>query len=234
MLSVGVISAPRTPVYLRASIDSFIRQWDITPHVFLEPDALGDSRCHVHRNPHQLGCAFNWFEALRWMYNHTTTPYIMMCEDDIEWRHGASEQIRTLLLQHWVDTQEGRLKLADVGLISPYLSERNLYEFAPYYQWITPRIRSTWCGALCLIMPRVAAKYILEHGDKFAWYSCHRTPDKRVLHLDYAIGCMILYEMKKYIVAHNPTLILHRGDNSTFAVNNCDAARHSTSRMPAL
>lgn len=239
MLSVGIITAPRKQYYLGTSLESYFQQWDIAPHVFAEPDTpkifAHHKRVIWHQNSFQKGNVFNWIDSLKWMWENTYTTYIMMCEDDIEWRSGSGEELRSILLNGVVRIEDGDLlRFPEIGFISPYCSEKNQWELGERDVWTKPRKSQFWMGALSICMHRDVVGAFLTHLNKFFFHANWHVADGKFLHLDYAIGQVIINQLHLPIVAHNPTLVLHIGDVSTYPTNNDVLITTPACRLPAL
>jgi len=118
-----------------------------------------------------------------------------------------------------------RLPLSKVGAISAYCAKPN----RPYAKgWQLGRYgKDGVFGSLCFILPRHSVEYIVEHEDEFLINS------KKQLHLDYAVG-KTLMDAGLSIITHNPTLVLHLGDCSTYESNNKPHNKAHPARQPAL
>lgn len=223
LFETGIITAPRPSgdVYLRASLESYIHHWDNLVHVFAEPDTPTTFHPTIKswiNHPERLGTIENWWFAMEYMLMYTKADWIMLCEDDIEWRPGSSESIRSYVRN---------VKQERVGFISPYCSQHNSINPG----WAAPRmpVPESWCGALALIFPRKALELIRGKKDEFMAFT-------RGVHLDSAIGATLLkYNYK--LITHTPTLVLHIGDQSTSEPLNENIKRFNTEtshRKPAL
>lgn len=226
MISVGIITAPRPNIYLGNSLDSYFAHWDYPPHIFAEPGSptayFHRDRTIYHQNESRLGCPLNWFSALKWLYHNTDTPWIMICEDDILWRPTSSEKTRAEL---------NRIDSDTIGFVSPYCAELCMSEIAPSGWQECRQRRGGWCGALSICLPRQSAKLFMDNADLFMFKTAERTASHRILHLDYAIGEVVRH-FNKVIWTHNPTLVLHMGEESTHQSNT--GMEHHISRRPAL
>jgi len=236
MLSIGITTAPRGTVYIGQSLASYFDEWSITPFVFAEPKSpayINRSRVIEIRpkdDTPRFGCIGNWLRAIEHLYGSTNTPFIMTCEDDIDWSKGSGDKVRkliTVLLTNPLD----ELPLEKIGFISPYCSKTN----APKERgWRPPKfLKSGWCGALCMIFPRDSIKKLLSCKERFLELTIDpKFPDKGQVHLDFAIG-RFFYEQQFTIITHSPTLITHLGEVSTFEKHN-DPSFSLTTRLPNL
>lgn len=231
MFDVGIITAPREPNYLGAMLDSYFSTWKTKPHVFLEPGVnsyFNQKRVFEHHNERTLGCVANWWNAAKYMLTNTESPFVMMCEDDIEFREDAQHQITNLLK---VLTGEilnvhvqRNLPLDKVGYISPYCSLLCVNG----KDWHKPNLRKGGqCGALCMIFPRASLRRLIEA-------ETHFNSKAKGLHLDYAIGDTLVKHLDLVALTHAPTLVLHIGDVSTTETNNKPANKLHDARQPAL
>lgn len=227
MLSVGIITAPRTPMYIGNSLTSYFEQSVIRPFVFAEPSTpsfLNEYRVDRHDNPEQLGCVKNWFNAAKSLLRNCDDPFIMICEDDILWRDGAFDSLMNLLKCLTGEIPVRWPLPSDIGFVS-------LYRAAPYADkasgWQPVKLRSCgWLGALCTVFHRSMLEQYVANEAQFYESS-------RGIHLDYAIGA-IASSMGKTILAHSPSFIQHLGDVSTSASNNVSYNRLSRFREAAL
>lgn len=239
LLSVGIIAAPRPICYLGPSLDSYFIHWDVPPHIFAEPETATNfhnySRVIWHQNTYRKTACCNWADTLKWLWENTDSEYLMICEDDIEWRPDSSVELRSILMNGGVTTEDKDIyDLSKVGFISPYCSERNQWELGARDVWTTPRKGRNWMGALTICMHRKIAERFLNHLSEFFYYAICRAKEPRYLHLDHAIGRVVVDVLKLPIITRNPTFVLHLGEYSTFECNNTSTTTHQTNRMPAL
>lgn len=234
MFDTAIITAPRKIGYLSLMLDSFFETWPQMPrpHVFAEP-VLGEyshrsfyneERVHLHMNDATLGVVHNWLSAAHWLLANGEQPFIMMCEDDIEFQPQASEKILNLLVMSaGVNCAAKRFLNEKIGVISPYCAEI----CADGRDWHKPNLRKGgWCGALCTIYSRAMLENLLAAEDVFHTFAQGK-------HLDYAIGATVTKHLGLSVFTHAPTLVLHMGEYSTTASNNTDVNRYHESRMPA-
>lgn len=227
MLSVGIITSPRNPMYLGDSLESYVRECPIKPHVFAEPftpSFLNESRVFRHDNSTQLGCVKNWLNAAKGLIAETDSDFIMICEDDILWREGAYTSLKNLL-----KCLTGEIPVAwplpsDVGMISLYRAE----PYAVKEQgWQPIKMRACgWLGTLCTVWYRPMLEALLREEQFFMEVS-------QGIHLDHAVGATVM-KLNKMIIAHSPTLIEHIGDISTNPRNNVPVNKLSRFREAAL
>lgn len=204
MLSINIITAPRNPCYLSLSLDSYFRHWDIKPNIIAEPRVKYfryRRYCNVLAHDEHLGIVHNWLKAAE-IGLLSNEPFIMICEDDIEWRDQSSYKIRSLLLDELNDTV--------FGFISPYCSTRNSREYVRD-DWHEARLNNPWCGALCTIFRRSSLELLLKYRTEFIKLTEY---EGRHINLDTALG--EFYKRRDFpILTHTPTLILHLGEVST-------------------
>lgn len=209
-VSVGIISAPREVQYLGHMLDSFFTNFDeIKPHVFQEPGCksfYNSTRTIIHQNEKKLGIIANWIQALQFLIN-LNTPWIMICEDDIEFVKYAHE----IMIDKMVDVLLSKEKR--IGFLSPYCSKVNA---RPDYLWDWSEIANKkigLCGTLCLCIPRTSAFYFLRQIQDFYRLA-------KDIHLDFAIG-ETFQLCGLHTLVHTPTLIHHLGvkHSTLFAPN---------------
>lgn len=231
MIETAIITAPREHNYLSNMLDSYFSTWEYKPHVFHEPGVqqyFNQSKVTEHHNERTLGCVGNWWSAARWMVDNTESPFVMMCEDDIEFREESREKILNLLKILKGDIRneavEKNLPLNKIGFISPYCAKL----CSDGDKWHKPNVkRHGWCGALCLIFPRRSLKALIEAEEHFLVKS------KGGL-LDYGIGETVIKHLELVALTHKPTLVLHIGEESTVESNNKPENRIHDARQPAL
>ena len=200
MYDIRVITSPRP--YIGATIDSLLTSFGRRISVYAEPGCETFQHanwCDVYTNPTKLGICGNWFNALR--SKPITTPYVMMCEDDIEVRPGAAELIHSFLMT----------APKNLGFFSPYCAERNR-PVKPGFQEARMPAKHAWCGCLCMLIPKKVAEYLIEVSDTVIKLAQNK-------HLDAAIGEFLL-STRHTIWTYTPTLIMHTGEVSTDAGNN--------------
>ena len=148
--AVGVITAPRKPATLDTTLAS-LRSGGFSQeiHVFAEPKTLRAGwsfpSTRLHQNPQRLGLYPNWLNAARWLLTHTDKPWILLCEDDVEFSLCAAAAL-------W----HGLTTLEKVGYISLYTSVRSveLAEAPLHPGWAPINLgRLNW-GALAYGFPR--------------------------------------------------------------------------------
>jgi hypothetical protein len=170
MFSIGITTAPRDTSYMGLSLQSYYDEWDVNPHVFTEPNSpkyLGRSLVFEHLNDRTYGCVENWWKMANWLYDETDTPYIMTCEDDIEWSKGSGERTRKLM--EILLNGYKALSLEKIGFISPYCA---MYNAPKDKGWRPARyLKSGWCGCLCMIFPRASLAKVLKDKDRFIKYA---------------------------------------------------------------
>lgn len=234
LLSVGIIAAPRSVMYLSQSLESYFHEWQISPCVFAEPGTpsfMYECRVTRYDNTQRLGGVRNWLRAAKYLIANSDSPFIMICEDDILWTEGAADKIVGLLnfFVGKVDLLVKPPELSTVGLISPYCAKINEPEDRG---WRHPRIRSTgFCGALCTIYPRRSLEDILQASDYLLEQAIGKTGE--VYLLDYAIGRTVQH-LNKVFYTHKPTLVQHLGEVSTFPQNNTAAAAEHKTRQQSI
>jgi len=226
MIAAGIITAPRPNGvnYITPMLESFLTEWDIVPFVFAEPQTppfLYKDRVFYQQNHEKLGIICNWLSAAKQMLVSTNKPWIMLCEDDIQFMQGCSREVRKLILN--LDTKP--------GFISPYCSKHNSY-ILQKGNWHKPLIPNdtSWCGACCLLFPREHLDLIVNTHEANFMLAAHGATSKPI-HLDYAIGHVLTF-CKKDLLTHTPTLVDHIGEISTTEVNNKEGQTPGDTRTP--
>jgi hypothetical protein len=173
-------------------------------HVFAEPEALGElersalaaARAIAHDNTSKRGCFGNWKSALEWLIVHTSTPWVMILQDDAIWSLGSSE----MLLVQMRKRQDPR-----TGIISPYTSPAVVKkDFVD--GWNECRAGWDFWGALAFCMKRVAAEELLRHPR----FMKHAQP----LQVDAVVAASML-DLGRPSFVHVPSLVDHIGNTST-------------------
>ena len=240
MIQAGIITAPRPSghAYLAQTVTEMRRFWDLKPHIFAEPDSLsGGLKAHYHHNEHTKGCVENWYDALRFLVTTAPKPWIMLCEDDIQFTlpsggPSAAYMLRSLALDGSLTTNEGLLKQTDISFVSPYCSKYNCHaELVMQHTWAEAKMNKGWCGALCIFMPIAFARFLTSDKQAFMDYSAEKTTSGLPTHLDYAIG-RTGQEYGETIVTHMPSLVRHTGTVSTRAGVN-EQVTDNPAREPA-
>lgn len=232
MLETAIITAPREHNYLSTMLDSYFQTWEHKPHVFHEPnvsDYFNQSKVIEHHNEQTLGCVGNWWNAAQYMLANTESPFVMMCEDDIEFSEPSRTKILNLLKvltgEIHNEAVQRNLPIEKIGFISPYCAKL----CANGELWHKPSLKKHgWCGALCLIFPRRTLRLLVDNCEEV-----FNVKSKGGL-LDYAIGETCVKHLELVILTHKPTLVLHIGEESTYPSNNKPENKIHDARQPAL
>lgn len=214
MIPVAMITAPRRTNYISLTLESLFDSGYTNVTVFEEPGTQTyrhNTRCSRVRHDERKGCVRNWLSALEYMCAKHNSP-IIICEDDFQIVGHFDLESLTKIYQSW-------------GFISPYCSKVNANKTG----WGPPKKSNRWCGALFMCLSVPAQEMILDNIDLFLWHAAYQADEPK--HLDYAIGQMLLNFMN---YCHNPSLIHHIGDESTFQKNNCIKGLTLAARQPAL
>jgi Nif11 domain len=195
-LAIAVITAPRTPPTLESTLVG-LREGGFTQtiHVFAEPNSLPDGWCfpgvQFHQNSERLGLYPNWLNAARWLLSHTDRPYLLLCEDDVEFCTAAAAGL-------W----HGLTTLARIGYISLYTPVRSveLADIPIRPGWAKLNLgRLNW-GALVYAFPRhVLAKIV----------RCEEEPEREATDSYVAEH---IRRLKLICWHHLPSLARHTGD----------------------
>ncbi|MGE0606569.1 MAG: glycosyltransferase [Pirellulales bacterium] len=130
--------------------------FDQTIYIGAEPGSVAAKwkapGVQVRRHQRRLGCYPNWLFVARWLLAETDAPYLLICEDDVEFCDGAAAGV-------W----HGLKTLGDVGYVSLYTPVRNV-ELAGVQAnpgWHALNLGDSSWGALTYAFPReVLAKIV--------------------------------------------------------------------------
>ncbi len=167
-LAIAMIAAPRSRPTVDRSLAS-LRRGGFTQsiEVFAEPgtDVAPASGVIIHENPSRLGGWQNWRQSATWLLENSTSPFSMVCEDDIELAEDAA-----LGLQHAIDT----LPHDRWGFASLYTPRWNLRNHSPVDGWQAVDLRQGGWGSLTYCFTRESLESLLRctelqanapHGD---------------------------------------------------------------------
>jgi hypothetical protein len=162
MIAVGIITAPRARPTLAQSFQSYEAAGFRGPtHVFAEPgskDIPMAANVRVHRNPERRGNFRNWTRALEQLLM-VSEPWLMVCEDDIQWARGAADVLQNELVFERSD-RAGALSLYLPIRMSRVLEQQRGGLLAPGWYGLNLG-RKTW-GAQCLVFHRSWAESLLQ------------------------------------------------------------------------
>lgn len=233
MLDIAVITAPRAKNYLPSTLASIKDSWDIDPWVCGEIGTkIPENVSEFILNPGPRGIFYNWFFAAENLLEVSDEPYIMICEDDIQFTTSASYHIRRVLQMRRV----AGLKKERIGCYSPYCSQTNepKMPFENHFDWVIPYIpRHYWAGNLCMIFPREFLAKMVDAKDQIESFAKEQSPTGGPDHVDYAIGKYIIDVAKSEIITHSPSLIKHIGEVSCNPSNDTHVNRNNPVRKGA-
>lgn len=203
MIAVGIITAPRGKPTLAQSFHSYeAAGFQYLTHVFAEPgsqDVPMTANVRVHRNAQRKGNFRNWVWALGQLLM-VNEPWIMICEDDIQWASGAASMLVNDLT-HWVHWD-------NVGAISLYLPIHMSKVLEQTYGaplargWYKLNLgRKTW-GAQCMVFHRSWAEALLQDTallefladpkwDKNVDHLVAQTLERRGRSIMYRVPCLV-------------------------------------------
>lgn len=196
MFDLAIIHAPRRVDYISATLENLFTEFPgIKPHVFCEPGSewfVNGYRVIKHVNKVQYGPFFNWLKAIL-TFRKSENPWLIICEDDIEWKKGSGELFREYLAKITSDSS--------IGLVSGYCSVVNANPKKPGFTLakISPY---GWCGMLAVAIRTQDIDSIITHP--------YTLCEKEGKHLDNIVGRVIL-DLGKQIISHVPTLVYHLG-----------------------
>ncbi len=215
----GMIAAPRDVNYISNTLESYFENFVVRPHLFLEPNFdpfLHSSRCDLHRNEQKLGCVHNWLHAIEWLLANTDSERIMMLEDDIEF-------VNDPRVIDWLKT--------DFDCASAYCANVNRPVEKGWHESETDAYGL--CGSLAMLFKRDVLEELYLNRTFFIDAASNFGKIEKTLHLDFAIG-KTLDHLGFKVITHNPTLVLHTGEISTYEANNTHAGKVNKYRIPAL
>ncbi len=167
-LAIAMIAAPRSTATVDRSLAS-LRRGGFTQSIdlFAEPGTAvaPASGVTMHENSTRLGGWRNWRQAAGWLLENSTSPFLMVCEDDIELADDAA-----LGLQHAMDT----LPHDRWGFASLYTPRWNLRNHTPIDGWQAVDLRQGGWGSLAYCFTRESLEGLLRstelqanapHGD---------------------------------------------------------------------
>lgn len=223
-LQTAFITCERKVNYLSSTLSDYFCNWDIPPWIFEDgpvSNYLHMSECSRFQWDH-LGGVGNWLRVLETYLETSRADWLLVMEDDILWQPNGAVTLRSYLR-----TQS----TTGFGVISAYASKLNVYSQKRGWSLARLQTHEHLYGALAISLNRLTVEYILTHVDKFFSAAC--LSDSGAIHLDTAIGKVILDGGGK-VINHNPTLVLHTGEVSTFGDLNKMSNRQREAREPAL
>ena len=197
MLAIAMITAPRSVRTVDASFAAVRRGgFSQTIDVFAEPgvDLAPQPDVKIHANPTRLGAWQNWRQAAHWLLGNRTTPFLMICEDDIGLSADAA-----LGLQHAIDT----LPHEDWGLASLYTPKWNLRQHLPRPGWQAIDLRDGGWGALAFCFTRDSLTELLARTEPQS--------ESSAAHADI-LATVVFGAVGRRCYFHLPSLCMHTGD----------------------
>jgi hypothetical protein len=172
MIATAVITAPRPKSTLESSLVSYRYDglFDNKVHVFADgevqpfrSDFLRGWEGEIILNPRKLGNLRNWWGAFTWLMQHTDSPWLMICEDDITWSDNAKAKLEHDL-RHWDSVK--------TGVLSLYLPQRMSKILEPTYSqgsrlsngWYGVSMGRKLWGAQCFVIPRAEGEALMACG----------------------------------------------------------------------
>ena len=203
-LAIGLITCRRTNVDVHDTVAQLRRAgFPELLHMFCEPGTPPIRhlpRLVVHQNDRKLGCVGNWAHCLRWLWNHTSAEYILICEDDIAFCQGARAALNIGL--HSFDR---------VGFWSLYTPQRDEGLVGHQYGWVAAnRGRDAW-GTQAMCFPRSSAQVVLDYAPLHNEDQLRGPTD--------AIVAQCFVEARLPCYYHNPSLTDHLGRISAIGNN---------------
>jgi len=203
-LAIGMIACERPTLDVHAAIDQLrFGGFDDLVHLFCEPGMpplRPMARVIEHHNPVRRGVMGNWSYCLRWLLEHTSADYLMVCEDDVEYCRGARDA--------W---ERSTSVLSQVGYWSLYTPRRDRELVCKSEGWTASnRGRDTW-GTQCMCFPRASAALVLRYDP------LHHEDQMRGATDAVVAQCFVDARIPCYY--HNPSLANHLGRVSSIGHN---------------
>ncbi len=197
-LAIAMLTAPRPVRTVDRSLTELRRAGFTQPiRVFAEPDTevTPAPDVSVTVNPRRLGMWANWRQAAEWLLNHSSAPFLLICEDDIRLSRDAS-----LALLHAINT----LPHDDWGYASLYAPAHNFSILGrqPEFGWQALALAGGAWGSLAYCLSRSALAEMLA-SSIVRTHAGDRETDSVV---SSALGAL---ERKCYF--HVPSLCEHAG-----------------------
>jgi len=196
MLAIAMITAPRSVRTVDASLAAVRRGgFAQTIDVFAEPgvDLAPHPGVKIHANPTRLGAWWNWRQTAHWLLGNTTTPFLMICEDDIQLSADAA-----LGLQQAINT----LPHEDWGLASLYTPSWNLRQHVPRPGWQAVDLHDGGWGALAFCFTRDSLTEFLARTEPQS--------ESPTAHTDI-LATVVFGALGRRCYFHLPSLCMHTG-----------------------
>jgi GT2 family glycosyltransferase len=196
LVSIAMVTAPRPISTVERSIAELRRAGFCQPiRLFAEPRSPSVDLAGVmtHFNDRTLGAWHNWLQAAHEMAGEGDSPFILLCEDDIELASCAA-----LALQYAIT----RLPYDDWGFASLYSPEYNLREHRTDKSGWWPVTRTSHWGALAWCFSRQSLRAILT-SKIAARHGGDRDAD--------VVVSQALHAAKRQTYFHLPSLAAHTG-----------------------
>ena len=194
-LAIVMIAAPRSAATVDRSLASLRRGGFTQPiDVFAEPGTAvaPASGVTIHESSTRLGAWRNWRQSARWLLENSTSPFLLVCEDDIELAEDAA-----LGLQHAIDT----LPRDGWGFASLYTPRWNLRNHSPVDGWQAVDLREGGCGSLAYCFTRESLEGLLR-----------RTEPQANAHGDADFMAILTFTaLNRHCYFHVPSLCDHTG-----------------------
>lgn len=127
MLAIAITTAPRPRETFTGCLASMrAAGFEQTIHVHADGVQVDAPGCNVIRNEPALGGLKNWCAALEQLVLDTTAPWVMVCEDDVEWAPRARAK-----LEHDINMLAGK----PVGYLSLYIARKVSKEMESRKGW---------------------------------------------------------------------------------------------------
>lgn len=200
MIAVGLTTAPRKEATLEYTLRSLRHGgFDQRIDVFAEPGTLADGWAFegvaVHAHATRMGCFPNWLYTANWLLRETEAPFLLICEDDVEFCRAAFEVV-----------MKGLQLLPKIGYVSLYTPINNIEEAKvseDHLGWHALNLGKECWGSLAYAFERKVLGEIISRAD----HTKEKGTDGRVSAIIDAMGLNCWH--------HLPSLCRHIGFEST-------------------
>jgi Glycosyltransferase sugar-binding region containing DXD motif len=196
LLSIAMITAPRPARTVERSLTELRRAGFLqTIHVFEEPetDVAPRDGIVVETNPARRGLWGNWLHAARSMGRRTDSPFVLICEDDIQ-----LSACTALALQHAIET----CPADDWGYASLYTPFFNVRNRTISLGWQPLDLGERSWGALAYCFSRDSLERLLD-SDVVRGHAGPRDTD--------AVVSLAMRRLRRTCWIHVPSLCAHTG-----------------------
>ena len=202
LLAIGIQAAPRNRALIDITLQSLRGAGFQMPlSVFLEPGTVVGflEDVQYHFNPEVLGAFANWRQVAMHLLLRTSAPWLMIVQDDVQWRDDAAAILREAIT---------RFRPERTGFLSPYagaaMVPHSSRRRSQVQHWVEAQFANrAFIGAQALCFPRRTLHRIVAHDD----FLQHASSRK----IDVLIGNIVRRKLQLPIRIHVPSLAEHVG-----------------------